>query len=82
MDQTMLNFDLETQNDQDSIILKATILAKYMTLNQVLERSHGVNETQLKRVLYKAYYDEIEASRGFTFKIKKWWLTSRKLKKQ
>jgi len=33
MDQTTVNYELENQNDQDSIIVKSTVLAKYMTLD-------------------------------------------------
>ena len=43
-DQTTLNGDLLNANDPESIQLKSTILAKYMTLDQVLERRHGISE--------------------------------------
>jgi hypothetical protein len=49
-----------------------------MTLDQVLERKYQVTEPQLKRVLYNAYFDEIEKDRGFAFKLRKW---ARRLKK-
>lgn len=43
-----------------------------MTLDQILERKYQVTEPQLKRVLYTAYFDEIEMDRGFTYKLMKW----------
>lgn len=36
--------DLENANDPESLIIKSTIVAKYLTLDQVLERRHGINE--------------------------------------
>jgi hypothetical protein len=78
MNQTAQYPDLFTANDQESILIKATIIAKYMTLDQILERKYQVTEPQLKRVLYNAYFDEIEKDRGFAFKLRKW---ARRLKK-
>lgn len=72
MNQTAQYPDLLTANDQESILIKATIIAKYMTLDQILERKYQVTEPQLKRVLYNAYFDEIEKDRGFAFKLRKW----------
>lgn len=43
-----------------------------MTLDQILERKYQVTEPQLKRVLYNAYFDQIEKDRGFAFKLRKW----------
>jgi hypothetical protein len=44
MDQTIQYPDLLDANDQESIILKATIIAKYLTLDEILDRRHGVTE--------------------------------------
>ncbi len=65
---------IENENDPEMIILKCTVLAKHLTLDQVLERRHGLNESQLKRVLYKSYFDKLEQERGgkWLFSIKRW----------
>lgn len=58
--------------DPEIIMSKSSVIAKYLTVDQVLERKHGINEAQLKRVLYKSYYDQLEEQRGYGFKIRKY----------
>ncbi len=71
LDQTTVNAEFDSSNDPEIIMLKSTILAKYITVDHILEKNHGINEAQLKRVLYKSYFDDIEAQRGFKFKLRK-----------
>ena len=47
------NLDYEAENDPHNIIYKSTTVAKYLTLDIVLEKTYGINEAQLKRMLYK-----------------------------
>ena len=42
MEQTQ--FELDTENDPDNIIYKSTTVAKYLTLDIVLEKNHGISE--------------------------------------
>lgn len=37
-------FELNTENDPENIIYKSTTVAKYITLDVVLEKNHGINE--------------------------------------
>ena len=56
----ILNQTAEYPNDQEAIVYNATVIAKQLTLDQILERRYKVTEAQLKQVLYNAYFDEIE----------------------
>jgi hypothetical protein len=57
--------NIELKSDPESISIKSTIMAKYLTIDQVVEKKYKITEAQLKRVLYKTHYDEVEASLGF-----------------
>jgi hypothetical protein len=39
-------------NETENTILKSTIMAKYITLDKILDEKHHLSEAQLKRVLY------------------------------
>lgn len=44
LDQTAQYPDLLSANDQESILIKATIIAKYLTIDEVLERRYKITE--------------------------------------
>lgn len=56
----LLDVTYEPDSEPDSIAFKSMTLAKYLTLDEVLERTYEITEAQLKRVLYKQYFDELE----------------------
>jgi hypothetical protein len=65
----LLDRTYEPDSDPESIAFKSTTLAKYLTLDTVLDRNHHITEAQLKRVLYKQYFDELEQSRGLFHRL-------------
>lgn len=54
----LTQFELDSENDPDNICYKSTTVAKYLTLDIILEKNNGISEAQLKRMLYKADFDE------------------------
>ncbi len=69
--QQQFDFDSETNDNPESIFNKATTVTKYLTLDIVLEKNNQITEAQLKRMLYKADYDEEEQERGLLFRLKR-----------
>jgi hypothetical protein len=35
---------MDSENDPEQIIYKSTTVAKYLTLDMILEKKHGINE--------------------------------------
>lgn len=66
------SMDLDNNQDPEVLMIKSSLIAQYITADQILEKRHGINEAQLKRVLYRQYYDELEAKQGLGFKVRKY----------
>ncbi|CDW82032.1 UNKNOWN [Stylonychia lemnae] len=66
------NFDYNEESDPlQMAIYKSTTVAKYITLDMILEKSHKISEAQLKRMLYKQDFDNLESKKGILYKLKK-----------
>lgn len=67
----LLDKTYEPEEEPGSIAYKSTILAKYLTLDEILDKRYKISEPILKRALYKAYFDAVEKQQSFLTKFSK-----------
>eukprot|EP00347_Sterkiella_histriomuscorum_P005861 403354996 len=72
IDASNIGYDDEDQNDPEQVVYKSTTVAKYITLDMILDKEYKINEAQLKRMLYKSDFDRIDPNMSFFQRIKKW----------